>query len=328
MSKISIIMPVYNNISYIKKAIKSVLNQNFKFWELIISDDVSTDGTRDFLQKIKNKKIKIFYQKKNLGIFNNLKFLHQEAKYPIIKIFCADDILKKNCLSLIYEVMNNNLNCKLLSGFQQNRKNDLTYKFLFNQKYNSEFNNKKNFYYLKKNAAMFTFFAFGNICGNLSQVAYKKEINNRPVFNQKYPFAGDYNAWVRFSKKNGLFILKKEIVYVRAHKKQASYLLNLDNSLYDQLNKIYKYLLNNINKDYHELLRQNILRYDLPARLTRYFENIISCKFNLSKKIYSNLPLNISFFECFIYIFHYKFFKYKFNETTKKILLIIKKLNN
>ena len=43
--KISIGMPIYNGASYIDQAINSVLNQTFKDFELIISDNASTDNT-------------------------------------------------------------------------------------------------------------------------------------------------------------------------------------------------------------------------------------------------------------------------------------------
>ena len=64
MTKLTVIMPVYNNLPYLKEAIDSVTNQKFSDWELLISDDRSTDGSIEFLKKIKNKKIKIFFQKK------------------------------------------------------------------------------------------------------------------------------------------------------------------------------------------------------------------------------------------------------------------------
>ena len=107
MNKLTVVMPVYNNMPYLKQAIKSVIKQNFKNWEMIISDDQSTDGSIEFLKKIKHKKIKIFFQKKNLGIYGNLKFLNSKAKTSIIKILCADDYLISNNLENIYLFMKN-----------------------------------------------------------------------------------------------------------------------------------------------------------------------------------------------------------------------------
>lgn len=48
--KLSIVMPTYNQANYIKRAIDSVLNQDYKDFELLILDGGSTDGTKEILQ--------------------------------------------------------------------------------------------------------------------------------------------------------------------------------------------------------------------------------------------------------------------------------------
>ncbi len=60
-SKISIILPNYNSSEFISTTVKSILNQSYKGWELIIVDDYSNKDTRKKLLKYKNnKKIKIY----------------------------------------------------------------------------------------------------------------------------------------------------------------------------------------------------------------------------------------------------------------------------
>lgn len=69
MKKLSIIMPVYNEKAFIKKAIDAVLKAGIGKMrkEIIIVDDGSRDGTTQILKTIKNKKVKVFFQKKNQG---------------------------------------------------------------------------------------------------------------------------------------------------------------------------------------------------------------------------------------------------------------------
>ena len=57
MKKISVLMTVYNTEKYLNYAIKSVLKQTYKNFELIIVDDKSTDNSRKIIRKYKNKKI-------------------------------------------------------------------------------------------------------------------------------------------------------------------------------------------------------------------------------------------------------------------------------
>ncbi|MGC8981861.1 MAG: glycosyltransferase family 2 protein, partial [Minisyncoccia bacterium] len=47
--KVSIIIPTYNSEQFLDRTIKSVVNQTFKDWELIIVDDFSTDNTREII---------------------------------------------------------------------------------------------------------------------------------------------------------------------------------------------------------------------------------------------------------------------------------------
>lgn len=64
---VSIIMPVYNRVDIVEKAIDSVLNQTYPNFELIIVDDGSTDGTRDLLQNISDERIKLIFNESNVG---------------------------------------------------------------------------------------------------------------------------------------------------------------------------------------------------------------------------------------------------------------------
>lgn len=45
MTKVSVIVPVYNTEKYLKKCIDSILNQTFKDIEIILVDDASTDNS-------------------------------------------------------------------------------------------------------------------------------------------------------------------------------------------------------------------------------------------------------------------------------------------
>ena len=49
MHDIAVVIPTHNRITFVERAIDSVLNQSFTVNEIIIVDDVSTDGTRDSL---------------------------------------------------------------------------------------------------------------------------------------------------------------------------------------------------------------------------------------------------------------------------------------
>ena len=71
-SMITFIVPVWNSIDYLPQAIDSILSQTVQDWRLLISDNCSTDGTREYLQKLMQKsdaRISIFLQEKSRNIW-------------------------------------------------------------------------------------------------------------------------------------------------------------------------------------------------------------------------------------------------------------------
>ena len=64
---VSVIMPAYNSEKYIAESIKSVLNQTYQNWELIIVDDCSTDSTEEVVKSINDGRIKFFKNDVNSG---------------------------------------------------------------------------------------------------------------------------------------------------------------------------------------------------------------------------------------------------------------------
>ena len=106
-SSVSIGLPVYNGEKFIRNAIDSILSQSYKFFELIISDNASTDSTQEIcLEYAKNdNRIKYFRQKKNIGILLNHEFVLSKSIFKYFLWIAADDIrhstfLEKNVIFL------------------------------------------------------------------------------------------------------------------------------------------------------------------------------------------------------------------------------------
>ena len=111
-TKISIVMPNYNSSLFFEQTIKSIINQSFLDWELIIVDDNSNSQTKKILKKyLKRRKIRIFFLKRNRGDGYCRLYGVKKAHSNIIAFIDSDDIWKKNKLKLQYDFMKkNNLN--------------------------------------------------------------------------------------------------------------------------------------------------------------------------------------------------------------------------
>src|SRR5690554_4848176 len=95
---ITIGMPVFNDVDFIEESILSVLNQSFSDFELIISDDGSSDGSADICKQYAEKDSRVRYvrQAKNLGISKNMEFLLAQADTPFFMWAGDDDLYHKD----------------------------------------------------------------------------------------------------------------------------------------------------------------------------------------------------------------------------------------
>lgn len=93
--KVSIGLPVYNGEKFLQKKIETLLEQTIKDFELIISDNASTDSTPTICQEHarKDKRIRYFRQEKNMGAIWNLKFVLEEARSNYFAWTAVDDII-------------------------------------------------------------------------------------------------------------------------------------------------------------------------------------------------------------------------------------------
>jgi len=93
--KLSIGMPIYNAELFLRKRLDSLLVQTFTDFELIISDNASTDTTPTICEEYlrKDKRIRYFRQEKNMGVAWNFNFVLQQSKSEYFSWTAADDII-------------------------------------------------------------------------------------------------------------------------------------------------------------------------------------------------------------------------------------------
>ncbi len=90
---VSIVMPSYNTEKYICESIRSVLNQTYPYWELIIVDDCSTDGTDEVVKPfLTDRRIRYLKNKKNSGAAISRNRALREAKGKWIAFLDSDDL--------------------------------------------------------------------------------------------------------------------------------------------------------------------------------------------------------------------------------------------
>lgn len=98
---ISIGMPVYQGERYIQEAVNSILSQTLEDFELIISDNSSTDGTEEICRHFESKdpRVRYYRQKHNIGAARNFNFTFQVSNGPYFKWAAHDDTCAPQFLS-------------------------------------------------------------------------------------------------------------------------------------------------------------------------------------------------------------------------------------
>ncbi len=108
---VSVLIPYYNDKTYLRTAIEAVLNNNYKNFELILLNHATTDECRDIAHSYNDERIKHIDMPYNLG-FGGSGLLVQEflklASGKYVKFLCADDELLPNGLVDLVEYMENN----------------------------------------------------------------------------------------------------------------------------------------------------------------------------------------------------------------------------
>jgi len=204
---ISVLMTVYNHEKYLKNSIQSILNQTYKNWQLIIIENGSLDKSKYILKKIKNKKIKKFFLKKNIGRTNALNYGLKFCKGKYIAIMDSDDVSKKNRLLTQLNRMLKDKSLWLTSSSYDiiNEKN----RFVKNVKIIENLSIKP------RNILFNNFIVHSSI---LFKRDLLKKIGNYP---SKFKYAQDYAFYLKAFKNFKMEIIKKSLVKIRTNHKDS-----------------------------------------------------------------------------------------------------------
>ncbi len=93
--KVSILIPTYNRAHFLAPCLDSVLSQDYQDFEVIISDNHSTDNTQEIMKKyLTDNRVRYYRNETNLGIIQNWKkLLYEYASGDYGKLLCDDDYL-------------------------------------------------------------------------------------------------------------------------------------------------------------------------------------------------------------------------------------------
>lgn len=206
---VSVIMTAYNCEKYIEDSIKSVLDQDYFNFELIIVNDCSSDNTSNIISKFKDSRIKYIENKNNLGLVKSANIGLRAVKGEYISRIDSDDVWEKQKLSKQISFLKENDLCLVgcRAKLIDSEGNEIGF-----------FNYPKNKIILNK-----LYLLISNPFIN-SSVLFKKEIINKVgYYNESFVLAEDYELWTRivpFCKSNNML---DYLVKYRIHDSQITF---------------------------------------------------------------------------------------------------------
>ena len=108
--RLSIGLPVYNGEKYLAEALEALLGQSYEDFELIISDNASTDGTAGICRRYEKQDSRIRYIRhpRNIGLVPNHNFVVGLARGELFKWAAHDDLYARDLLKRCVEALDEN----------------------------------------------------------------------------------------------------------------------------------------------------------------------------------------------------------------------------
>jgi|688.fasta_scaffold102940_4 glycosyltransferase involved in cell wall biosynthesis len=295
---ISVVLPVYNCKEYINDSVQSILQQNYKNFELIIVDDGSDDGTSDILNNFKDKRIRLYKNKCNRGLIYSLNKALNKSKGQFIARMDADDISEINRFQKQINYFNKNKEISVVGS---------AVKLIDSSNQNFSF-----FYYPLTDVSIKWSMLFCCPISHPSVMIKSSVIKKSRGYNLEAKFAEDYDLWFRLIKKNIKFAnLPMPLIKLRKHSQNVS--------------------ITNFSEHFFNASKvcRNIIEYNFNF-LKKVNYKLIKCIFSLGKNEnkQSNLSINFIFkiFKCFFLKNHMKMTSIDFqnikNDALKRILKI------
>lgn len=258
----SIIIPCYNVEKYIENTVKSVLNQTFEEFEVLLINDGSTDNTLKILEKFNDKRIKILNQEnKGVSSARNLGIKNAKGKYFLF--LDGDDEIDENLLSEANDVFKKKNVQMFYYGYSECllEKKNILKKYSYEELDNKIFTSDK---ILEK-------FLNFNINQHISSVILKRELIENILFNQNLITGEDLDFQIRILlKKFNIFYTGKIFFYYLRRDNSATHkkikIKNLN--CLEALEKIYL--------DFPEKEKDIFLEYFV----VRFFRNIKAIAIN------------------------------------------------
>lgn len=203
MPKVTFLLPAYNAESYISETLDSLLNQDYKDYDILVIDDGSTDNTYEVISHFNSNKIKLIRNESNLGLIKTLNKGLSLIQSKYIARIDSDDLCMTNRLDRQVSYMDSNSNCGVCGSSIQYFPSAFTLKLPVND-------SRIKFDLIFRNAIAHP------------SVMLRNSVLQNFKYSEYFPNAEDYELWTRMAPQTRFFNLPEVLVKYRIHNNQIS----------------------------------------------------------------------------------------------------------
>lgn len=217
MALVSIVMASYNYAAFIKDAVRSVLNQSFPDWELLIVDDGSTDGSREIISELcrKDPRIRMLTHpgEKNLGLADTVRLGVSLSSGRYIAFLESDDRWHSENLSRKIAILDRYPEVALVDDavelFGESK--------LFSR-YDKYWQIRERFFGCRRFPAdIFTDLFYENLIPTFSSVMCRADVLKKCSFEHIYKPHLDRSLWMQICKNWKFYHINEALTCWRIH---------------------------------------------------------------------------------------------------------------
>ena len=258
--KVSICIPTYNQVEYLKKCIQSILVQDYLDYEIVISDDSTNDTVKSYIDSLNlNQKISYYRNSPSLGTPENWNHAISKAKGKYIKVLHHDDFFtESNSLAQFVLMLENNpkadfgFSATLVWNINTNKKT------IHSCSQNQLSKLKNEYHYL----------FFKNLIGAPSATIYKKEMVVK--FDNRFKWLVDIDFYISVLLKNNIVQYVDKPLICTAHGMESQVTQQVE---YDKTIQVREHVLLfskiisqvKSHKNYLMFFDELFLRYDVNS---------------------------------------------------------------
>lgn len=213
MPRITVTIPSYNHEKYIGHAIQSVLDQTCQDFEIVITDDGSSDGTVDVIKTFKDPRIRLYCFDRNQGACVAMNNNIREAKGEYIAVLNSDDMFLPDKLKKQIGYLEKHPEVGAVFGYPKffdDEGNDFTDP---NHPYSKVFRQPNRTRYGWLNY----FFYHANALCHPTVLIRKRCYENIGYYDERLAQMPDFDFWIRLCMNYEIHIIPEELIKFRIH---------------------------------------------------------------------------------------------------------------